>query len=590
MRKGVVAGATVGAVTGALVLSGSALAHEERESTWPTYPASVPQLRDNGPTEVVCKSDSAARLERAFGSVARNRLLVVARRHDQLNRRELRLARLDARRHQRRAAIRHRLRATRHRRAAARDRALAARAAPLLADNMTLLRTCRFNDIQAAVNAAGNGTQILVLPGVYKEEPSRAAPIDDPRCASMTTTAADGAAVPSYEYQRNCPNARNLIAIVGDTNGDRRCDSKCDIQIRGTTRPQDVLIQGDRKRLNIIRADRADGIYLANFTIEYSDFNNIYVLETAGFAFHDIVSRYSREYGFLTFTSEAGLYKDLEAYGNGDSGVYPGSGPQGQESERQCQTYGIEITGVDSHDNNLGYSGTSGDSIYTHDNRFHHNATGIATDSFAAGHPGAPQHCAKWQHNYIYSNNLNIFTPERQSYCAKPAEQRDPKVLCSAFQVPVGTGMLIAGGNKDIMRDNWVWDNWRNGFMLFWVPSVLRGEGEVPKQQDTSYDNRYEGNHMGVRPDGTRDPNGKDFWWDEEGTGNCWQGNVGPAGKAPTSDPLLLPDCASGGNKLQAGPQTSSKDASLVPCATWNPNDNQFPPGCDWFTTPPEPQ
>jgi hypothetical protein len=26
-----------------------------------------------------------------------------------------------------------------------------------------------------------------------------------------------------------------------------------------------------------------------------------------------------------------------------------------------------------------------------------------------------------------------------------------------------------------------------------------------------------------------------------------------------------------------------------VPCATWHPVDNPDPPGCNWFTTPPEP-
>ena len=31
--------------------------------------------------------------------------------------------------------------------------------------------------------------------------------------------------VANYEYQRLCPNAQNLIAILGDTDGDRICDA-----------------------------------------------------------------------------------------------------------------------------------------------------------------------------------------------------------------------------------------------------------------------------------------------------------------------------------------------------------------------------
>jgi hypothetical protein len=402
------------------------------------------------------------------------------------------------------------------------------------------------------------------------------------------------APVPTYEYQLNCPNAQNLIAIVGDgPDADRVCDTKCHIQITGTgASPADVLITGNRAKLNVIRADRADGVYLANFTIEFSDFNNIYALETNGFVFRDIVSRYSREYGVLSFTSDNGLYDRVEAFGAGDSGIYPGSGPEGH-----CAWYGIEIRNSDSHDNTIGYSGTAGNGVWAHDNKFHHNATGMTTDSFAPGHPGMPQDCAKWEHNQIYSNNQDYFNAERDAYCKQPIEQRDPKVLCPTFPVPVGTGALIAGGNGNIVRDNDVYDNWRSGFRLFWVPAALRGDNDPSKTYDTSNSNRYTTNRMGVRPDGTRDPNGTDgdFWWDEEGTGNCWQDNTGFGGAAITtmpgypiaSIPTTLPGCP-GGNIFSPG--NPARVASQVTCATWNPTDQTDPPGCDWFTRPQEPQ
>jgi hypothetical protein len=331
----------------------------------------------------------------------------------------------------------------------------------------------------------------------------------------------------------------------------------------------------------VIRADRADGIYLADFTVQYSDFNNIYILETNGFHVNDIVSRYSREYGVLSFVSENGLYENLDTYGSGDSGVYPGAGPQGLASERACMTYGIEIRNVDSHDNNLGYSGTSGDSVWVHDNKFHDNATGLSTDSFAAGHPGAPQHCAKWENNQIYSNNYNIFTPEHQAQCRDP--NRDPRLVCSAFQVPVGTGALIAGGNSDIVRNNYIYDNWRSGFRLFYVPAIFRDEPD--KGIDTSFNNRFENNQMGTAPNGRVLPNGQDFWWDEEGSGNCWQGNVGAGGHAITSDPSPLPACP--GSSLFS-PGSPLKVAAQATCALWDPSERP-PPGCDWADLPPQP-
>lgn len=525
------------AVLAATVIPAASFGHAERPAFFPDHTrGSVPKYRTGGPSLVVCKPDSRRRIRRLLDG-------------------------------------------------------------PVERKNLRLLKRCKFEHIQAAVNAASNGTRILVVPGVYREQPSLRAPEPDPRCADSYVPAANDQVggvddpsqdtqVPAYEYQRKCPNAQNLIAITGDDDDpDRECDDKCRIQIEGTgSKAKQVRIKGERSKLNVIRADRADGIYLRNFLVEFSDFNNIYALETNGFVFDRIVSRFSREYDFLSFTSDNGLYDRLNAYGAGDSGIYPGSGPEGH-----CERYGIEIRNSNSHDNTIGYSGTAGNGVYAHNNRFHHNATGMTTDSFASGHPGMPQDCAKWENNQIYSNNLDLFNEERDEYCEiknRPIAERDPRVVCPTFQVPVGTGALIAGGNGNIVRNNRVWDNWRDGFKLFYVPANFRGEPE--KGIDTSFDNRFEGNRMGTRPDGTRDPNGNDFWWDEEGSGNCWTANTGPGGAPPTSN-SPLPDCP--GSPVFS-PGNPDKTASQAPCAAWDPQDEdlQDPPGCDWFTRPPEPE
>jgi len=540
-----VAGTMVIVALALLALPSFASAHAERPSYFPNFDAvakkyfaafgNVPGYRNRGPALVVCKRDSLARI-RALPSRTR------------------------------------------------RQRAIKAR-------NLIYLRLCRFRHIQSAVKAASSNMRILVLPGIYREEPSRGEPNPDPACASnMTADAKGGGSVPAYEYHVNCPNSQNLISVTGDgPDADRRCDTRCNLQISGTAYRDSVLITSERSKLNVIRADRADGIYLSNFTIEYSDFNNIYVLETNGFHINQVESRYSREYGVLSFASDNGLYENIEAYNSGDSGIYPGSGPEGH-----CQRYGIEIRNVDSHDNTLGYSGTAGNGVYVHDSKFHDNATGIVTDSFAAGHPGMPQDCAKWENNQVYSNNNDLYNAERDAYCKQPAAARDPKIVCPTFQTAVGTGLMIAGGNGNITRGNQIWDNWRAGARLFFVPTQLRGDdntgqsvNDQANQFDTSNNNSYVNNKMGFRPDGTRDPNGMDFWWDEEGKGNCWSGNVGPGGRPVTSDPANLPGCPTGsafstGNTLKVVSQAS--------CATWDPMGNTDPPGCDWFTRPPEPR
>jgi hypothetical protein len=527
-------------LTAAILIPASALGHAERFAYFPDHTlGSVPKYRTGGPSLVVCKPDSAKRIAKMGGSGKAAR--------------------------------------------AARRR------------NLALLPRCRYPHIQEAVNAAGNGYRILVLPGVYKEEPSRRVPNDGDACKGNQYKGEEPG-TKSYKFQRDCPNVQNLIAITGDDNdADRRCDDKCNLQIEGTgLRPQDVKVVGGGyglkpgAKLNVFRADRADGVFLRNFLVEYSDFNNVYVLETNGFRLENVISRWSREYGFLSFTSDNGLYNHVKAFGSGDSGIYPGSGPEGH-----CQRYGIEIRNSESFGNTIGWSGTAGNGVYTHDSKFHHNATGITMDSFAGGHPGMPQDCSKWEDNQVYSNNADLFNAKRDAYCKNtPNEKRDPSKVCPTFQVPVGTGILTGGGNGNIFRNNWIYDNWRRGTMLFWVPGQLRGEDQTGQSApvstyETSHNNKYIGNHMGVRPNGRRDPNGVDFWWDEEGGGNCWSDNKGPGGGVFTSDPTPLFACPGGSPDT---PGSTVKQGALFGCATWDPKDNPDPVGCDWFTRPPEPK
>lgn len=456
--------------------------------------------------------------------------------------------------------------------------------------NLALLRRCRFDSIQAAVDAARNGDRIRILPGVYTEPESRKVPYPDPRCPGLLVDEATPRRpdqtvrkAPSYAYHLCSPNSANLIAILGDSDDpDRRCDRKCDLLIEGTGDSRDdVVIDGDGRHQNVIKADRADGIFLRNFTVQFSDFNNIYVHETDGFRFSKIVSRWSREYGFLSFTSDHGLYQDIESYGAGDSAIYPGSGPQTEDGR-----YGIVVERTDLHDNLQATASAAGDNVLWRDNDIHHNGAGFVTDSFSPGHPGMPQDHAAWIGNRIWSNNRDdFFTSERLAYCRRPPAERDLKVVCPAIQIPTGTGLLIAGGNDNLVQGNRIWDNWRYGVMQFWVESVLRAEYDPAKQFDTSNGNITRDNVFGVDPEGRRAPNGADVFWDEQGSGNCWAGNRSDTGVIH-SDPPALPGCPGAAATQLVNPL---KHVRLLPCGTWDAQDNPRPPGCDWFTTPPRP-
>lgn len=505
----------------------AARAHEERPVRFPPGNGEVPEYRTTGPYLVVCRPDTSERI-RTYPE-------------------ELRLI------------------------------------------NERLLAECRFRSIQRAVDAVRRrGTRILVQPGVYLEPGSLARPTE--ACAGFYERAEDGDDgndVMSYRQQRRCPHAQNLVAVFGDgPDRNRRCDGRlCDLQIEGTgLRPRDVVIDGRFRKLNVIRADRADGVYFRNFTVQQATFNSLYVLETDGFVIDRMVGRWNDEYGFLTFASDHGLYRDCEAYGNGDGGLYPGSA-----ADHHGSRPAIEIARCRAHHNLLGYSGTAGNSVFVHDSDFYANATGVVMDSFFPDHPGLPQDSAVFIRNRIHGSNSNYYENWRgeDAPCRNPPEARKryrEGLVCPAVQVPVGTGVLVAGGNANLFARNWIYDNWRYGTMQFWVPAAVRNDPDPRNQYDTSHFNRYVGNRMGLSPSGRVLPNGLDFWWDEEGAGNCWERNAaGPGGI--TSDPNDLPEC--GGTPLFT-PGNPGKQALLVPCATWS-RENTHPPGCDWMDRPPRP-
>jgi parallel beta helix pectate lyase-like protein len=546
-----------------------ASAHEERPASFPDGSGSVPKYLglDNPRHRVVCKPDSAERIARMKPGALKTR-------------------------------------------------------------NQQLLRQCEYSSIQTAVNSIEKRrTSVYILPGYYTEkkwaEKKRSdycshlstesndplggaatyiGSLSSPDTGAAAAAEGDGTSDPialSYADQLRCRHNLNLIAIMGDhtpKNDSIHCDSAlCGTQLVGTgATKKAVVIDNKFSKLNAVRADRAGGIVLRNFTVQQAEFNAVYVLETDGFRLERLVTRGNDEYGILAFASDHGLIQHTDNYFNGDSGIYPGSGADlnADNQNFQATRYAIEIRYNKSHDNTLGYSGTAGNSIHAHHNKFYNNATGISTDSLFPGHPGLPQDHARWAYNKIYSNNQNYYTKYIDTgVCDKPMAQRGyiDGTVCPVVPVPVGTGVLIAGGNYNSTDHNWIYDNWRYGTMQFWVPTPLRDEYDPSKMYDTSNYNHTFANHMGLTPSGKKLHNGQDFWWDDEGTGNCWENNESSRGE-PTDNFIVPPaTCADGGSTFVPGAPV--KDAGFLSCSQYDRSDPNWkhPEGCEWFDSPEKP-
>lgn len=592
----------------AVLFAPPAQAHVERPSYWPD-PApdcsispcaggAIPTARSlgsardaskPGKTRVVCKADSMKRLN---ASIKR------ARNHG------------------------YRIRPTDHRSFSAKQ------ARRLRSINRDLFAMCSYREIQPAVMASRNNDRVVVMPGLYKEPTARSQPTYDPACEDykIESDSGDPGAL-SHEYQLTCPNDANLIAVIGRDAGagvdgdpetplsDRhgvpnagKC-IRCNLQLEGSgVSANDVIVEagsakagnggpsaaGHKKDVGIF-VDRADGFVLRKMAIRHAREHGVYVLETDGYLLDQFKTYYAGAYGVLTFVGDHGLVKNCEATGSGDSGLYPGSGAptlvNRDESFYPIARISQRFTRCDMHHNTGGFSGTNSHGTLIDHNNFYDNALGYTTDVFtAAGHPGFPQEGNIVQHNNFYDNNFNPF-----------AEGSD---VVPFIPAPVGTGLWLAGGNENIVRNNQFWDNWRRGMMLFAVPDatvcgpILSDGTPVPGCNplgiSTSYGNRIYGNRMGVDANGKAKPNGLDFWWDAfpTNTGNCWWDNTGPRGAKATSSPGNLPSCNDGAKPNKSvGLGNVLNEAELIACLAGF--QLSYPEGedtiCNWALTPAKP-
>jgi hypothetical protein len=584
----------------ALAVTGAS-AHVERPSYWPNpapdnsvKPASggkPPKARSlesalkakpPGRTRVVCQEDSLALLQASVKKARNSGYDIRPTDHRKLSRKEAR---------------------------------------KLLRVNRVLAKRCTFREIQPAVMASRNNDRVVVMPGLYEEPTARKQPTQDPACKKYETGGdhpGQTTGALSYAWQWHCPNDQNLIAVLGRKPGkdppphpplwnrhgipDVGPCVRCNLQLEGSgVSADDVIVEaGDASKGNggpngvghkkdvAIRADRADGFVLRNLTVRHAGEHGIYVLESDGYLLDRFKAYYSRLYGVLTFVEDHGIVQNCDTVGHGDSGVYPGAALESgvQRPVGAPFRYNQLIRWCDMHHNLAGYSGTNGNAIHLRQNEIYENSIGVQTDVVTgAGHPGFPGDSGLFEENNIHANNFNPY-----------AEGSD---IEPSFPFPVGTGMWIAGGNHHVMRGNYVYDNWRRGFMLFAVPDSLicgpdsgnQQAGCEPEKFNTSHYNQYYDNHMGISPTGAVLPNGTDFWWDQFGgnRGNCWFRNSGPA--PITTDPATgLPDCDDGKDPaLSVGTGNPKNEGELLSCFVNFTTGNYQGGACPWFTPPSKP-
>jgi hypothetical protein len=193
--------------------------------------------------------------------------------------------------------------------------------------------------------------------------------------------------------------------------------------------------------------------------------NGIRVLDTDGVVVENMTARNYVSNGFFWTGSDYYRGSYLTAYRNGDYGIYAFDAYHGQFDNSygggspdagfyigECFRCDAVIDNVVSEHNGLGYSGTNaGGDLYIVNSVFRYNRAGIVPNS------GAYELCY----------------PERESTLVGNLVYGNNNVDAPAIEVALlahGNGILIAGGSRNTIERNRVWDHDRTGIGLVPFP------------------------------------------------------------------------------------------------------------------------
>jgi len=210
--------------------------------------------------------------------------------------------------------------------------------------------------------------------------------------------------------------------------------------IRGLDRASTVL-DGGFTRDNGIKA-LADGVAVENMTARNFTKNGFFWTGVQGYRGSYLTAIRNGDYGIYAFDSTDGQFDHDYGAGSPDAGFYIG----------QCFPCNAVITDSLAEWNGIGYSGTNaGGNLVIANSVWRDNRIGIVPNS-GTSEKNPPQHGATIVGNTVYDNNN-----------AKTA-------AIDIAQLAIGNGILVAGGNDNIVERNLVYDHDLTGIGVIPLP------------------------------------------------------------------------------------------------------------------------
>lgn len=288
------------------------------------------------------------------------------------------------------------------------------------------------------------------------------------------------------------------------------------LTLRGAHRDA-VVIDGEFERPNGIEVF-ADGVAIENLTAQNATFNGFFWNGVTGYRGSYLNAYNNADYGIFAFDSRDGLFEHSYASGSPDSGFYIG----------QCHPCDAIIDHVIATDNSLGYSGTNaGGNLYIVRSMWTFNRAGIVPNTLDSELMPPESETTIVGNDVAFNGN------------ARP-------VVKSGTYAAFGNGIVIAGGNDNVIERNFIYDHPGHGILV--TPNLDENlwfaSGNVIRDNIV-----YRSGRADIALAGP------------SGEGNCFEDN-GPS--ISTAPPLLMAFHSCDGLRLPLGFDLSTTMGSLA--------------------------
>ncbi|HSD76879.1 MAG TPA: right-handed parallel beta-helix repeat-containing protein [Solirubrobacteraceae bacterium] len=307
--------------------------------------------------------------------------------------------------------------------------------------------------------------------------------------------------------------------------------------------PSKVVLDGARLRgaakQNGVFIKDADQVTVKGVTATHFNGNGFFVLNATGYTLTRLRAMQTGVYGVYAFNSRGGTMSDSVAAWNNDSGFYIGQTPP---QSRPVRSF---VRNVSAYGNVLGFSGTNMRYVTITRSRWFNNGLGIVPNALDS-EKFAPPEDNEIVDNDIFWNNFDY-------YKGAPFKLRKE---ATGTPYPVGTGVLLFGGRRTRVEGNRVYGNFLVG--VGGVQQVLL------KQQDAQQlvGNVVRNNVFGA---GGGDLNGRDLYYDGDGTDNCWGPNTTLSPNEPADDSTFAACPFTGANAFRQDTQAMALAWAIDP-------------------------